>query len=127
MSARGRSSAVTGAALLLGALAIVGSPPFGLFLSELTIVRAGLAAASPALVGLLLVLLVIVFVAFMRTVAGMALGPRLAAVVAPYRGRPAQLTAALPLALGLLVLLGLGLWIPGLVNSLIWHSIRVIR
>ncbi len=118
---------VTGAALLLGALAIVGSPPFGLFLSELTIVRGGLAAADPALVALLLLLLVIVFVAFMRTVAGMALGPRLAAVVTPYRGRPAQLTAALPLALSLLALLVLGLWIPGLVNSLIWQSIRVIR
>ncbi len=35
---------LTGAVLLLAALAVAGSPPFGLFLSEFTIVRAGLAA-----------------------------------------------------------------------------------
>jgi len=37
---------LTGAALLLGALAVAGSPPFGLFLSELTIVRAGFASSN---------------------------------------------------------------------------------
>ena len=40
---------VTGGALLLGSMAVLGSPPFGLFLSELTIVRAGFAQASPVL------------------------------------------------------------------------------
>ena len=40
---------VTGGALLLGSLAVLGSPPFGLFLSELTIVRAGFAQVQPGL------------------------------------------------------------------------------
>ena len=38
---------VTGGALLLGSFAVLGSPPFGVFLSELTIVRAGFAAGQP--------------------------------------------------------------------------------
>ena len=38
---------VTGGALLLASFAVLGSPPFGLFLSELTIVRAGFAARQP--------------------------------------------------------------------------------
>ena len=37
---------VTGGALLLASFAVLGSPPFGVFLSELTIVRAGFATAA---------------------------------------------------------------------------------
>ena len=65
---------VTGGALLLGSLAVLGSPPFGLFLSELTIVRAGFARSSPVLPLLLLVLLAVAFIAFARTTAGMVTG-----------------------------------------------------
>ena len=54
---------IAGAGLLLGSLAVLGSPPFGLFLSELTIVRAGFAQASPALPLILLGLLVVAFIA----------------------------------------------------------------
>ncbi|HTZ63330.1 MAG TPA: proton-conducting transporter membrane subunit [Solirubrobacteraceae bacterium] len=128
---------LTGAVLLLAALAVTGSPPFGLFLSELTIVRAGFAASSPALVGLLLLLLVIAFVALMRACAGMALGPpsqdagELAGdgadgIALPYRERSSRLLAAAPLILGLGALLLLGLWIPAGLNTLITHSIGVI-
>jgi formate hydrogenlyase subunit 3/multisubunit Na+/H+ antiporter MnhD subunit len=66
---------VTGGALLLGSFAVLGSPPFGVFLSELTIVRAGFAATGPGLPLLLLALLVIAFIAFARTITGMATGP----------------------------------------------------
>ena len=45
---------LTGAVLLLAALAVAGSPPFGLFLSEFTIVRAGLQRSSVVLVAALL-------------------------------------------------------------------------
>ncbi|HTS95600.1 MAG TPA: proton-conducting transporter membrane subunit [Streptosporangiaceae bacterium] len=65
---------LTGGALLLGSFAVLGSPPFGLFLSELTIVRAGFAASGPALPLLLLALLAVAFVAFARTTTGMLTG-----------------------------------------------------
>lgn len=99
-----------GGVLLLASLALLGSPPFGLFLSELTIVRAGFAHASPVLAGLLLVLLVVAFVALLQVVAGMAVGggpppnpnpnpgPSSGAGQAPGRGPGGRATAvALPL------------------------------
>ena len=65
---------MTGGALLLASFAVLGSPPFGVFLSELTIVRAGFAHGSPVFPLLLLALLGLAFVAFARTTTGMVTG-----------------------------------------------------
>jgi hydrogenase-4 component F len=117
----------SGVALVLASVAVAGSPPFGLFLSELTIVRAGFAGSSPALGFALLVLLAVVFIALMRATAGMTFGEGPARVVAnPYSARAGRLAAAAPLAVGLAALLVLGLWIPGVLNDLIMHSIGAI-
>jgi hydrogenase-4 component F len=117
----------SGVALVLASVAVAGSPPFGLFLSELTIVRAGFAGSSPALALALLVLLAIVFIALMRATAGMTFGEGPARVTAnPYGARAERLAAGAPLALGLAALLVLGLWIPGVLNELIMHSIGAI-
>jgi hydrogenase-4 component F len=115
-----------GGALLLGSLAVLGSPPFGLFLSELTIVRAGFAQDSPALPLLLLGLLAIAFIAFARTTMGMVTGSE-AAPPDPYQGRAAHWSAVIPLAIGLTALLALGLWIPAGLNTVILHSMAVMR
>ncbi len=133
---RGLLSAVplTGAALLLGSFAVLGSPPFGLFLSEFTIVRAGFAGASPVLPLLLLALLAVAFIAFARTTAGMATGEPVSAAVneaaggraSPYQGRLASFTAVAPAIAGLAVLLVLGLWIPSALNTVITHSLAVL-
>ncbi len=117
---------VTGGAMLLGSMAVLGSPPFGLFLSELTIIRAGFAHASPVLPLLLLALLAVAFIAFARTSTGMVTGPP-PAVPDPYRPRAARLAAAAPLALGLAAMLVLGLWVPAGLNTVIMHSVAVIR
>jgi len=122
---------VTGGALLLGSLAVLGSPPFGLFLSELTIVRAGFAGSSPVLPLLLLALLAVAFIAFARTTTGMVTGQAAtpgepAAPGDPYRGRAARWAGAIPLAAGLVTLLVLGLWIPAGLNTAILHSMAVI-
>jgi hydrogenase-4 component F len=116
---------VTGGALLLGSLAVLGSPPFGLFLSELTIIRAGFSAAGPVLPLLLLALLAVAFIAFARTTMGMVTGEA-PAPPAAYRGRAARWAAAIPLVAGLVTLLVLGLWIPGGLNTAIMHSLAVI-
>jgi hydrogenase-4 component F len=96
-----------------------------LFLSELTIVRAGFAHGSPVFPLLLLALLGLAFVAFARTTAGMVTGepPQLAS---PYRGRAAVAVTA-PLVLGLAALLVLGLWIPAGLDAVLRHSIGIIR
>jgi hydrogenase-4 component F len=119
------SMPVTGGVLLLGSLAVLGSPPFGLFLSELTIVRAGFTSSHPALPALLLVLLLIAFVAFGRTAAGMATGEP-PGDLAPAPGPAGRTVAGIPVVAGLLVLLILGLWIPGGLNTLITGSAAVI-
>jgi hydrogenase-4 component F len=66
---------VTGGVLLLATFAVLGAPPFGVFLAELTIVRAGFARGSPAFPLLLLALLGVAFFAFARTVSAMVAGP----------------------------------------------------
>lgn len=61
-----RSYPVQGALWLAGAAAITGAPPFGLFLSELVILRGGLEAHYAWAVAAMLVLLIIIFVGFLN-------------------------------------------------------------
>jgi hydrogenase-4 component F len=117
---------VTGGALLLASFAVLGSPPFGLFLSELTIVRAGFASASPVFPLLLLFLLGLAFVPFARTTAGMVTGRPPDQLANPYPGKAVTAVTAAPLVLGLAALLVLGLWIPAGLDTVLRHSIEVI-
>ncbi len=121
---------LTGAVLLLGSFAVLGSPPFGLFLSEFTIVRAGFANASPVLPLFLLGLLAVAFIAFARTTAGMATGepagPSAAAAASPYASRLLRLTAAVPVLVGLTAVLVLGVWIPAGLDTVLRHSMAVL-
>lgn len=116
---------LSGGVLLLASMAILGSPPFGLFLSELTIVRAGFTASSPWLPALLLALLLIAFIAFARTTTEMALG-KPPGPIRPYDGATTRVLAGLPLVLGMVALLLLGLWIPTGLDSSILHSIAAV-
>jgi hydrogenase-4 component F len=119
---------LTGAVLFLAALAVAGSPPFGLFLSEFTIVRAGLEHSSVALVAVLLVMLAVVFVALVGAAATMALGgsPDRPTDGPAYTERSSRLLAGAPLVAGLGALVVLGVWIPGGLDTLITHSVRAI-
>ncbi|MHB2023202.1 MAG: proton-conducting transporter transmembrane domain-containing protein [Mycobacteriales bacterium] len=118
---------LSGMVLLLGSFAVLGGPPFGLFLSELTIVRAGFTAGTPWLPALLLLLLLVAFVGFARTTTGMIFGPvDTAALRVPYPTRPIRMIAAIPLLVGLGLLLVLGLWIPTGLDSVIMHAIQAV-
>lgn len=57
---------VQSALWLAGAVAITGAPPFGLFLSELVILRAGLERSHEWAVYAMLVLLIIIFIGFLN-------------------------------------------------------------
>ena len=74
---------------------------------------------------LLIALLVLAFVALLRTVAPIVLGGPTEQVVAAPAAR-ASLVALTPLVAGIAALTVLGLWIPGALNTLILHSIRAI-
>ncbi|MGO8672593.1 MAG: proton-conducting transporter membrane subunit [Capsulimonadaceae bacterium] len=70
-----RVSPGIGAALVFGGLAIAGAPPMAVFLSEFSIVRAGLEDGQFVIVGLLAIFIVIAFVGMMRHVNKMVFAP----------------------------------------------------
>ncbi|HKJ95115.1 MAG TPA: proton-conducting transporter membrane subunit [Gammaproteobacteria bacterium] len=103
-----RCSPVSGGLWLAGAVAITGAPPFALFLSEFTTVRAGLASGWwPAAVAML-VLLLVIFVGFLNHFRSMYFEPRERVVVA----RSLGLLCLAPMWMALVPLLVLGVWWP---------------
>jgi hydrogenase-4 component F len=94
----------TGAAFLAATLALIGLPPFGLFVSEILVLRAGFAGGHPWAAGAALALLVAVFGGILRAVNRMLHGN-------PPEGIPAGEPSRWPLVpvgvnLALLVVLG---------------------
>jgi len=69
-----RTSPVAGSALLFGALAIGGAPPFALFLSEFSIFRAGLERGHYLVIALLVIFIVIAFFGILAHVNRMVFG-----------------------------------------------------
>jgi hydrogenase-4 component F len=55
-----------GALWLVGAVAITGAPPFALFLSEITVLRAGLRAGNVWAVVVMALLLIVIFIGFLN-------------------------------------------------------------
>lgn len=96
---------ISGGLFLAGFLAITGSPPFGLFLSEFTILRGMFQADQGVVAALMLLLLAIVFVGMGATVLGVAQGEAPQGESA-YRDR-FLLVAPPAVFLGLVLLLGL--------------------
>lgn len=70
-----RTSPVTGAALLFGALAIGGAPPFAVFLSEFSIFRAGLEQRHYVVTALLVIFITVAFFGILLHVNRMVFGP----------------------------------------------------
>lgn len=98
-----------GALWLAGAIAITGAPPFGLFLSEFTIMRAGLKRSFSWAVYVMAVLLVVIFIGFMNHFRSMYYAP---AATDSSPSRKVSAWCAVPMWLALAPLLILGLWWP---------------
>ncbi len=105
----GRHFPVLGALWLAGAVAITGAPPFGLFASELAILRGGLASPSSWAAVLMMLLLIVIFVGFLNHFRSMFYAP-----AGPDAHAPRQVGAmcVLPMWLALVPLLVFGLWWP---------------
>jgi hydrogenase-4 component F len=122
---------VSGLLLLLGLFAVTGSPPFGLFQSELTLLRAAFAAGHPAIAMAMALLLALIFAGMAALVLEMTLAegteggegatsnevaeggePAPGAPAPPRAARESRWLLASPLALAALVLM-LGFYIPG--------------
>ena len=98
----------TGALLIAGALALVGVPPFNIFLSKFFIVTAGLGTRFTWLVLVCLAPLTIVFAAFFRVLGSSLFGPKPDGVS---QGEANWLMLA-PSAILAVLVLTLGLYIP---------------
>jgi hydrogenase-4 component F len=113
-----------GAALwLAGAVAITGAPPFGLFASELAILRAGFSGVGLWAAVVMLILLIVIFIGFLNHFRIMYYEPG---------KRPKQQTAKLtapsrwniaPMWLALVPLLVFGLWWP----RAMWRDFQTVE
>ncbi|HZI94167.1 MAG TPA: proton-conducting transporter membrane subunit [Patescibacteria group bacterium] len=102
----------SGALWVAGFLAITGSPPFGLFLSELMVLKSALDGGHPFIAAAYLALLAIIFVGMLAIVLGMAQPGDRGVTDASAAGRAEPASAVMPpLALAAAVLL-LGLYVP---------------
>jgi hydrogenase-4 component F len=111
----------TGALFAAGALAIAGLPPFGLFVSEFALFRAGFAAGRWWTMGLVLALLTIAFVGVLSHLNRMLYGPA-APDVPRGEGSPWPLV---PLVLCLTALIVLGVTIPAPLERLVAEVVEI--
>jgi hydrogenase-4 component F len=108
---------VSAALLLAGFFAITGSPPFGPFLSEFTILSAAISGAHYGIAGLFLLLLVVVFTGMGATVLTVVQGqPSPKASSTTFRDDFATVGPGIVL-IGLVLMLGV--YIPGPVHALV--------
>ena len=98
---------------LVGFFAITGSPPFGMFISELSILRGAFASGQYWAAALLLVLLATVFIGMGAIVFRVVQGPAVPGVA---RIRE-PLVTVVPMFCCLAIVLVLGLYIPGWLDS----------
>jgi hydrogenase-4 component F len=113
---------VTGGLFAVGMLTIMGLPPFGMFISEFTLLRAGFQAGVPWLMALVLALLAVAFVAFLKHLNSMLYG-------APPAGvdmGEGNVWILAPLAVSVAVLVILGLTLPSQLAALLTRAASII-
>lgn len=111
----------SGPIFLAGGLAIAGAPPFGLFVSEFTLLSAGFARGYPLVSAALIACIALVFVGVLFHGGRMTLGePR--AALARGESRPVAALLGVPLA----ALVVLGLWVPPPLADAIERAVRAL-
>jgi hydrogenase-4 component F len=118
---------VSGSIFLMATLAVTGTPPFSMFQSEFTILRAGVARAHFVPAALLTGLLVTIFSGFLIHIAKLVLGPEQAAPDAGRSGIPSEFCPWKKYSLVALasLLLILGFWLPGPLFELIRSAAHI--
>jgi len=116
---------LSGTMFLLGFLAITGSPPFGPFISEFSILNGAFDARRFVTGGLFLGLLLIIFIGMGRTVLSVAQGrPTAAARRTNYRD---GLLTGLPIVVCFAIVLMLGVYIPEPLSRLLRDAVEFLE
>ena len=128
-----RRSPVAGAALVFGALGITGAPPLAVFLSEFSILKAGLVQKHYLATGLLAVFIVIAFFGIMMHVNRIVFGPHENETAdLPYdrsgeeKGFDLPFSCGLALAMASIPVLVFGIYIPGPLAGLLAQAANVL-
>jgi hydrogenase-4 component F len=112
-----RTSPAAGAALLFGALAIGGAPPFAVFLSEFSIFRAGLEGRDYLVTALLAIFITVAFFGILRHVNRMVFGQPPEHAASAHAALP--FTCVLTLVLAAIPILALGVYQPESLHGLL--------
>ena len=111
--------------LVLSALFVTGSPPFSMFFSEMTILRAGFLGPHVAVTGVFLAALVVLFCGFAYQIGRLVLGVRPAEGVAPYEAERFDFGQGVTLAAAVLAVIST-FYLPGPMLALIRAATRVV-
>jgi len=111
----------TGAAFLMVTLAVTGSPPFSLFQSEFTILRAGFGGGYFVLAVFFVAFLVLIFSGFLVHIANLVLGE--SSAFPPARSCPWKKYSVAGLATAVVVM---GFWIPPTLFGLIERAAGIV-
>ncbi len=115
------SMPLTGAAFLMVTLAVTGSPPFSLFQSEFTILRAGFSRGSLALTVLFVSFLVLIFSGFLVHISNLVLGEDPGLPQSHMCGWKRYSVAGLAV-----VIVVMGFWIPAPMFRLIQSAVGIV-
>jgi hydrogenase-4 component F len=113
---------ITGGLLLLGGLALTGSPPFSVFISEFSILSAGFRQGYTLEAIAMLVLIALIFVGFLFFLGGMVFGK------VPQTVKPGEISflSVLAMSLSALLVVGLGVFIPTPLSMLLHQAAAVL-
>ena len=108
---------------LLAALAVTGTPPFSMFQSEFTILRAGFGGQHTAAAAFLVACVVAIFCGFFYHIANLVLGPRAAGAQAEECATRWKTWPAMGLGAVIVVL---GFWLPAPIYALVEGAARIL-
>jgi hydrogenase-4 component F len=111
----------TGGLFAAGVLAVIGLPPFGLFMSEFALFRAGFAAGRPWLMALVLALLTVAFVSMIGHLNRMLYGPPPAGT----RVGEGNAWPLVPLGVCMAALVVLGVTLPAPLKTLLEQVVEI--
>jgi hydrogenase-4 component F len=116
-----RAAPFTAVLLMVGALALVGTPPFSIFISKFSIFSAGLQSGYLWLMVVCLLFLAVVFAAFLRVISTSVFGEL------PEGVTKGEVKAAMlaPMVILVVLILGLGLYLPGPMNTLLNQATQI--
>ena len=117
---------VAGTVMLLAALAIAGSPPFNIFLSEYTILKAAIDGGNWITFALFIAFSTIIFGGVLRHFGGMAFGkPNIDHEHEKEKNGDNKMSLIVIVVM-VAIMLVLGLYIPGFLNEMLNNSVKVI-